>query len=162
MEYLAKLLERPIPRALSREDPVSSAIIAKEFRARAEALRARKRAVLFGSPDAVEGVTKALAELLEDASLRAWLQLPALDDDALPQRRSLLSWARLVVPLLVLAGIAAYALLQDQPGLVTLVAVSAAAGVVDFLMPTLAPGVHTAAESGGWVPGLTSRFGRSA
>lgn len=77
LEYLAVVLERGVAGALRREDPASAADIASMVGARAAALRARKRDVLFGKAGAQDKVHAVLRDLVVLGADHKWLALAA-------------------------------------------------------------------------------------
>jgi hypothetical protein len=141
IEYLARLLQYGVSRVLSDEDPRSAAVIAKELSRRAEALRARKRDVLFRLPGAV---SELFAELCSDAvqgAQRRWLELAPFtgdESDLTPVLSRSRRVARVAARLLLVAvpvAIAILAWVGDAPALVPFATVWAVVGLIDLLTP---------------------------
>ena len=138
VENLAQFLASGIVSVLSRVDPPSAPVVITALTARAEALRARKKAVLFSQPDALDELLRELDSSLLPAARRQWLALREDQSEGVPKESRRTQVARIVGRTLLLAvpvTFAIFAWVKDQPGLVSFATLWVVISVVDLVTP---------------------------
>ena len=150
VEHLARFLRVGVVGVLTRQDRSSAAIFAEDLGARANTLRAKKRAVLLRENNALAELTQDLQYCVIHGALRQWMSLPVVGGERLPAETAHRKLRRLMEGLLLVAvpagvGIAAWR--TDQPSLVVFAALWAAGGLIELITPSGAKKLSQSASS---------------
>jgi hypothetical protein len=139
LEYLARCLQQGVAGELIRDDPSSATLVARQLASRAEALRMRKREVLFSQPGALDAVVEDLRDAIAPAATGRWLALPVAQqqqdtlEESPRQRRSRVAARILFLAVPVVLTVVAWA--TDRTDVVPFTAAWSLISVIELLTP---------------------------